>query len=273
MVVTTRSRNARAPLSATQSAPESGKQPSPRTSTALRISKRAKPSPPQTPTRIRASKAKATKQDQSRVRRSRRKLPSEYELRPNGDEIIDQLSGRPVLSAYGQRVFHERRRLVADKRAPRPELDNRLRPRYQGIRQPMLHFGLGCNMAHIMDCAKRRGYLTRPRDEDDQESRAKFRVWTHLRFRLIDCTFERALSNEFEFVVALYSNYDQLERQLVEEDEETCLRLIRKELGLGDQEPKWYWDERKSGTYYTAPLDEYNVPNLYSVTVPVLDDE
>ncbi|VDB93354.1 unnamed protein product [Peniophora sp. CBMAI 1063] len=128
-------------------------------------------------------------------------------------------------------------------------------------------------MSHIMDCAKRRGYLSRPLDDPTRESNAENRVWTFFRCRQIDCTFEPVLSNDFEFVVALYSNYDQLERQLVEEDEEHCLRLIRKELGLGDQQPKWYWDEIKSGTYYTAPLDEYNVPNLHSVTVPVVDDD
>ena len=90
--------------------------------------------------------------------------------------------------------------------------------------------------------------LSRPLDDLSRESNGKYHVWTHLRFRQIDCTFERVLSNDYEFVVALYSNYDQFERQLVEEDEEDCLRLIRAELALWDQQPKWYWDEIKSGT-------------------------
>ena len=99
-----------------------------------------------------------------------------------------------------------------------------------------------------MDCARRRGYLSRPLDDPSRESNGYHRVWTYFNCRQIDCTFERVLSNDYEFVVALYSNYDQFERQLVEEDEEACLRLIRAELGLGDQQPKWYWDDIKSGT-------------------------
>lgn len=137
---------------------------------------------------------------------------------------------------------------MADVRKPTPDLDNRLRPRFEGIRQPMLHFGLACNMKDILDCAKRRGYLTRPLDDPFREIDAKHSVWMHLRFRQIDCTFERILSMDHEFVVALYSNHDQLERQLIEEDEEACLGFIRAELNLGDQQPMWYWDELKNGT-------------------------
>lgn len=137
---------------------------------------------------------------------------------------------------------------MADLRAPQSDLDDRLRPQLQGIRQPTLHFGLGCNMSDILGCAERRGYLTRPLDDPFRESNGKYRVWSYLRCRQIDCKFERVLSNEYEFVVALYSNYDQFEKQLVEEDEEDCLRLIRSELGLGDRQPMWYWDDIKSGT-------------------------
>lgn len=145
-------------------------------------------------------------------------------------------------------IYLQRRRRVAEVRAPRADLDNRLRPRFQGIHQPMLHFGLACNMSDILACAGRRGYVTTALGERFREADAQDRVWTYFRCRQIDCTFERILSTEYEFVVALYSNYDQFQRQLVEEDEEACLRFIHAELNLGDQAPMWYWDNVKCGT-------------------------
>ncbi|KZV74725.1 hypothetical protein PENSPDRAFT_732103 [Peniophora sp. CONT] len=270
MVATTRSRSVTTKPSPSPKA-KTRKQSSPGTSAAR--SKRSRPSPPHTPTKTRARRAKSPKQQSSRLVRSKPKLPSEYELGSDGLAIVDQLTSYPKLSEFGQRVLDERRNRVAEVRAPRPDLDNRLRPRFQGIRQPMLHFGLACNTSDILACAERRDYVTPALFERFREEDLQDRVWTYLRCRQIDCTFERILSTEYEFVVALYSNYDQFERQLVEEDEEACLRFIRSELNLGDQAPMWYWDDVKCGTYYTAPLPEYNVPNLRSISVPVEGDE
>ncbi|KZV74729.1 hypothetical protein PENSPDRAFT_681690 [Peniophora sp. CONT] len=251
MVATTRSRSLRTPpVSSSGSNPR--KQTSPRMSTARATTKRTKSSSLQTPPKKRAKQVQPDKQPGVRSTRTKQKLPSEFLFGPSGYALIDQLTGYPVLSKFGKRVFDERRRRVA---------------------MPMLHFGLACNMCDILACADRRGYLTRPLDDPFREADGKDCVETYFRFRQIDCTFERILSNEHEFVVALYSNYDQFERQLIEEDENACLRMIRTELDLGDQQPMWHWDNIKSGSHYTAPLAEYNVPNLHKITVPVEDDD
>lgn len=70
-------------------------------------SKRSKPSSPQIPTKARAKQAKSQKPKSSRLTRSKPKLPSEYELGPDGLAIVDQLTGFPKLSKFGQRVLEE----------------------------------------------------------------------------------------------------------------------------------------------------------------------
>lgn len=93
-------------------------------------------------------------------------------------------------------------------------------------------------MDEILDWEGRMPYRSRSDDPDPKET-AMYRLQSFLNCRGIGCSIEYALSTEYEFVIALYSNHDQLEKQFVEEDERDCLRIICTELQLRDRQPMW----------------------------------
>ncbi|KZV74726.1 hypothetical protein PENSPDRAFT_681687 [Peniophora sp. CONT] len=247
--------------------PKGSQKPTPRTPTTRATRKR---SPPKTPLRTRSIVPATTLRISKGKKATHLLLPSEYELDEEGRTIEDDLTGCPKLSKFGWRVFAERTRRVTMVRPPRSELDGRLRPRYQGPSQPMVHYGVGCNTSEILAWEGSRSYKPQPGDPCPEET-ARHRLWFYLKSRRIDCDIEHVLSPDFEFVIALYSNHDQIEKQLVKEDEERCLRIIWKQLGLQERRPMWYWDRVHSGTQ--CSMDEYNVPNLYDVTVAPEDDD
>ncbi|KAJ6512043.1 hypothetical protein C8R47DRAFT_1207396 [Mycena vitilis] len=68
----------------------------------------------------------------------------------------------------------------------------------------------------------------------------------------------RRASDEFgdEYsVLSLYSNYNLDNRQLVDEDEQDVIRIIKEELDI-DGSPRWYWDRMND-----AP--DADPPSLY----------
>lgn len=111
----------------------------------------------------------------------------------------------------------------------------------------MLHYGVACNISEILAWEKNMAYQPQPGDPCPEET-ARHRLWFYLKARRIDCNIAHVLSPDYDFVIALYSNHDQFEKQPVAEDEERCLRIIWKQLGLPERRPMWYWDKAESGT-------------------------
>ncbi|VDB93356.1 unnamed protein product [Peniophora sp. CBMAI 1063] len=267
MVVATRSRAIK-PHSPTPKGRRIQIEPTPRILPAIRTTRRK--SPPKISARA-CSHLDAPKEHASKSKRAKL-LPSEYELDEDGNAIENPLTGCPKLSKYGWRVLAESTRHVEMARPALPELDGRLRPRYGGSRQPILHYATGCHISEILEWERQKNYPTRSYNPYPDDN-ARHRLCVYLNGRRINCTIERVLSPDFEFAVALYSNHDQFEKELVKEDEDRCLRIIWEQLGIHNRRPLWYWDSVQSGTHYKCTLDEYNVPNLHNIMIEPEDED
>lgn len=146
-------------------------------------------------------------------------------------------------------------------RHPQEQLDKRLYPynwqaEIKSRKAPILHFGLVIEDKDVEYCIEKNNITifrgTPLAERAPHGTHRLLAVMDFLREKHNIRTRNELVLGEGVFgreILALYNNYDEPLYQLVEEDEQEMLAIIREELGLKDQKAKWWWDLWWGTTY------------------------
>lgn len=144
-------------------------------------------------------------------------------------------------------------------RQPQVSLDWKLKPshfkKFSHEDPPKLHFGITASWPNIVNCAERNSltdlhgsplqyYEFRTRQNASQ---LLYAVVDYLELRCEFPIFHETVFGEGDDCIgmfALYDNYNVDYKQILfsEEEEENVLEIIKQELGVQNQEPKWWWN-------------------------------
>jgi hypothetical protein len=109
---------------------------------------------------------------------------------------------------------------------------------------PLLTYGIPVEMSKVVEYGRQH-----------ESERANFRkpilgmlaipvLSKHVQYPL-RLGFPTMLTTDYGAVMVLYTNYDVDKAQLIEEDEEDVIAMVKEALKVGDDvRPRWYFDER-----------------------------
>ncbi|KAA1467442.1 hypothetical protein DENSPDRAFT_926611 [Dentipellis sp. KUC8613] len=174
----------------------------------------------------------------------------------SGDYAPDEDDGRPWRSVDGP-IDHEGFRNFCEARKPMEQLPLSLTVNHELLKDPCytgpikVSFGLGVSSDALVEYAiKHKGIERRAVEEGRKKSIGTIRalgVYKAVRFlKYISgapyLSFCMPISMDVDYVVELYNNYTKEELEMDEQDEREVLEILKKELGISQEEtPKWWF--------------------------------
>ncbi|TFY78502.1 hypothetical protein EWM64_g5514 [Hericium alpestre] len=171
----------------------------------------------------------------------------EFELDVEGNKIPDPLWGYR-LTERSLEARREYRRCLVKGREPMRELPDSLRARLPYQQPPRWQYGLAFTYEQLMDCVARFNIPLIEVSPDEQHLRLCDAILKVNKLLTAACKMvihiTVPIDEENSWMVGLYDNYNWWSEQLVEEEGEEVVDIIRRALNI-DLPLQWYYDSRQ----------------------------
>ncbi|TFY78499.1 hypothetical protein EWM64_g5512 [Hericium alpestre] len=174
----------------------------------------------------------------------------EFECDVEGNKVTDPVWGYKLTQRSKEARREFRRNLVKRLGEPRRELPDYLRadPRLPYQKPPRWQYGLAFTNEQVMDCVARFEIPLIEVSPDEHDIRLCDAIMKVTELLTAACKMEIhvtvPIDVENSWMVGLFDNYNWWSEQLVEEEEEEVVDIIRRALNI-ESPLQWYYDSRQ----------------------------